>query len=163
MIAVDSITPSKGSVLGGTLVTITGYHFGSVATDNPVKIGDNYCLVESTSEFEIKCRISVDKPTLAGAADVLVFAKTSEEMVCNIPTGCYFEYEASTTTVTSINGFFDGTDYKLNVGGTGFDITMSPADIANTHLYIDGKLQETFSVSPTSAIFKLVDCNGLYT
>ena len=145
------------------MVTITGYHFGSVATDNPVKIGDNYCLVESTSEFEIKCRISVDKPTLAGAADVLVFAKTSEEMVCNILTGCYFEYEASTTTVTSINGFFDGTDYKLNVGGTGFDITMSPADIANTHLYIDGKLQETFSVSPTSAIFKLVDCNGLYT
>lgn len=42
---VDSISPLQGSVLGGTLLTITGAHFGEVATDNPVKVGDNYCLV----------------------------------------------------------------------------------------------------------------------
>ena len=50
IIAVNSITPSQGSVLGGTLVTLTGGHFGNIPTDNPVKIGDNYCLVESTSD-----------------------------------------------------------------------------------------------------------------
>ena len=54
----------KGSVLGGTLVTITGNHYGNTATDNPVKIGDNYCLVEETSEFEIKCRIAIRKTTV---------------------------------------------------------------------------------------------------
>ena len=63
VIAVDTITPRRGSVLGGTLLTITGNHFGTKATDNPVKVGDNYCLVEETSEFEIKCRIAIRKPT----------------------------------------------------------------------------------------------------
>ena len=60
ILAVDTITPLQGSALGGTLLTITGGHFGNVPTDNPVKVGDNYCLVESTSDAEIKCRISVD-------------------------------------------------------------------------------------------------------
>ena len=60
IIAVDTISPSQGSVLGGTLLTITGAHFGLEATDNPVKVGDNYCIVESTSDNEIKCRVLVD-------------------------------------------------------------------------------------------------------
>ena len=64
IIAIDTIAPMKGSVLGGTLVTITGNHYGNTATDNPVKIGDNYCLVEETSEFEIKCRIAIRKTTV---------------------------------------------------------------------------------------------------
>ena len=33
---VTSISPSSGSILGGTLVTITGTNFGNVTTDNPV-------------------------------------------------------------------------------------------------------------------------------
>lgn len=60
IIAVDNISPSQGSVLGGTLLTITGAHFGLEATDNPVKVGDNYCIVESISDGEIKCRILID-------------------------------------------------------------------------------------------------------
>ena len=56
-IELDSFSPAQGSVLGGTLLTINGAHYGNVPTDNPVKVGDNYCIVEETSEFEIKCRI----------------------------------------------------------------------------------------------------------
>jgi hypothetical protein len=33
---VTSISPSTGSIHGGTLVTITGTNFGTVTTDNPV-------------------------------------------------------------------------------------------------------------------------------
>ena len=80
IIAVDTITPMNGSVLGGTLVTISGSHYGNQATDNPVKIGDNYCIVEQTSEFEIKCRVQIRKPTVVSEAEVIVFAKTYEEM-----------------------------------------------------------------------------------
>ena len=60
LIEVTSITPSQGSTLGGTLVTFTGGHFSDDALDNPVKIGDHYCLVEETSDAEIKCRIAVE-------------------------------------------------------------------------------------------------------
>lgn len=60
VIGVDSISPLQGSVLGGTLLTINGAHFGEEATDNPVKVGDHYCLIEDTSDSEIKCRITLD-------------------------------------------------------------------------------------------------------
>ena len=80
----------QGSVLGGTLLTITGGHYGTQATDNPVKVGDNYCIVEETSANEIKCRIRIDEPTVASTADVIVFAKTYEEMECRDAGGCTF-------------------------------------------------------------------------
>lgn len=47
---VTSISPSSGSVHGGTLVTIKGSHFSEDATDNPVRIGYSDCLVESSSD-----------------------------------------------------------------------------------------------------------------
>ena len=50
-------SPKTGSTFGGTKLTITGYHFGTQKTDNPVKVGDNYCLVETTGDTEITCRI----------------------------------------------------------------------------------------------------------
>lgn len=50
---IEEISPRTGSLFGGTLITITGKHFGSAVTDNPVKIGyeyvsgtDHYCYVE---------------------------------------------------------------------------------------------------------------------
>jgi hypothetical protein len=57
ILEVSDYQPRSGSTLGGTLVTITGKHFGTVATDNPVKIGDNYCYVETTADTQITCRV----------------------------------------------------------------------------------------------------------
>jgi hypothetical protein len=54
-----------------------------VATDNPVKLGDNYCYVETTADTEITCRIG-DLSSQSATTDalLLVFARVSEEMVC---------------------------------------------------------------------------------
>jgi hypothetical protein len=63
---ISSYTPKVGSIYGGTLLTLTGVNWGKEKTDNPVVIHSGYennsiknidCLVESTSENEIKCRI----------------------------------------------------------------------------------------------------------
>ena len=113
VIAVDTISPRRGSVLGGTLVTITGNHFGNQATDNPVKVGQNYCLVEQTSEFEIKCRIAIRKPTVVEEVDVIVFAKTYEEMECRTGDECKFDYEASTTSVSGISSSYDTVNNRV--------------------------------------------------
>lgn len=155
VIAVDSISPMQGSVLGGTLLTITGGHYGTQATDNPVKVGDNYCIIESTSENEIKCRIAIRKPTVVSTAEVIVFAKTYEEMECNLGggNGCVFEYQESTTSVTGITASFDSSTNSIHarVTGTGFDDN----DTVGTELWIDGMKQETVSVSANEAEFKL--------
>jgi len=60
---VTSISPSSGSIYGGTLVTITGTNFGKEFTDNPVQIstlgavGSANCYLQSISATEIKCRV----------------------------------------------------------------------------------------------------------
>lgn len=54
---VTEFTPRSGSTLGGTRLTLTGKHFGTVPTDNPVKVGNNYCYVIETADTEITCRI----------------------------------------------------------------------------------------------------------
>lgn len=60
---VTSYTPQKGSIYGGTLLTITGTNFGKEFTDNPVQIstlggvGSVDCFLESIKSTEIKCRL----------------------------------------------------------------------------------------------------------
>jgi hypothetical protein len=54
--AVTDYNPKRGSVHGGTLVTITGYWFSNDPLDNPVRIGYDDCMVEESSATEIKCR-----------------------------------------------------------------------------------------------------------
>jgi len=46
---VTAISHTSGSLLGGTLLTIDGTNFSNDPLDNPVKVGDYNCLVESTT------------------------------------------------------------------------------------------------------------------
>jgi hypothetical protein len=50
------VSPLSGSIYGGTLVTITGENFSNEPLDNPVKIGNNYCYVITSSPNQITCR-----------------------------------------------------------------------------------------------------------
>ena len=60
---VTSISPKRGSIYGGTLITINGVNFGNKPTDNPVQIsyngglGSTDCYIQSISSTEIKCRM----------------------------------------------------------------------------------------------------------
>lgn len=76
---ITSFSPQSGSALGGTLVTIDGVNFSDNPLDNPVKVGDNYCLVETTSASQITCRISETGVSTTSNAELLVFLRTSEE------------------------------------------------------------------------------------
>lgn len=63
---------------------------------------------------------------------MIVFAKASEEMVCNIGAGagCIFDFQASTTTITGMTQALDAATntIQVTVEGTGF----TPGDLANT-------------------------------
>ena len=54
---VTNISPLAGSLLGGTLLTIDGINFSDDALDNPVKVGDYWCFVRTTSANQITCRV----------------------------------------------------------------------------------------------------------
>jgi len=105
---VTGFSPKQGSIHGGTLVTIDGYHFSTVATDNPIRMGYTDCLVESTSTTQIKCRTVARHEGTTGEDDLVVFLRTFEEAVCDVVGGCKFTWTDS-SFVTSFDVSYDSS------------------------------------------------------
>ena len=126
---ITAVSPSSGSALGGTLVTITGENFSNDASDNAVMIGDALCLVETSAPQQIVCRIAHrtvtdDFSTLYPAnAPVSVFLRLGETAKC--PSGCTFTFEEPAGTVDSFMDTYDSTLMKsvVTVEGSGFGVS----------------------------------------
>jgi hypothetical protein len=127
---VTSVSPTTGSIYGGTLLTITGGVFGDVYTDNPVQlsygggVGSVDCYVETTSADEITCRVDPDMAEATDnlGAEVIVFLKTSEEAICDGGT-CDYIFTSVIPTIESVEALFD-TDLNVwTIIATGTDFT----------------------------------------
>jgi hypothetical protein len=113
--SVSSYTPMKGSIYGGTLLTITGKNFGHLITDNPVSIVHTSgrsvpCYVKSTMATTIKCRLDT-KNVLKKEGDegtMVTFLMTSEEAKCVKP-NCDWTYTDKISTIESMKISFDTT------------------------------------------------------
>jgi len=129
---ITSISPLTGSVLGGTLVTITGENFSDVKTDNPVLVGDLLCEVESTSSTQIVCRIEKRDVTIVKEDEIIaqtpfngevdVFLKVAESADCRAES-CTFVYIEPPNSITKVSVTFDFTlgTHIVSVEGEGFD------------------------------------------
>jgi hypothetical protein len=125
---VTGVSPSSGSALGGSLVTITGENFSNDARDNAVMIGDALCLVETSAPQEIVCRIAhrtvtEDFSLYPANAPVSVFLKLGETAKC--PSGCTFTFEEPAATVNSFMDTYDSTLMQsvVIVDGSGFGVS----------------------------------------
>jgi len=153
---VDSIAPLEGSYLGGTLLTITGSNFSKEKLDNPVKVGNYWCFVETSSETQITCRVSSTTETTASQANVLVFLRTQEEAklkkVGDVAIPNIFSLNAPKASVTALTGAFDATTNTevLTLTGTGFG-----TDTTKIELLIDGTKQTCLTATDTQATFTL--------
>lgn len=139
---VTGITPLSGSVLGGTLVTIDGINFSDDPYDNPVKVGDNWCLVQTTSADQITCRVMETYTDEISSVQVLTFLGTSEEAECLVSN--VFEFSEPLATITEmINIFDDDTNtHLICFEGTGFGDDTSVIEV-----FIDGVAQTVLEVS----------------
>lgn len=140
---VTAISPTTGSIYGGTLMTITGTNFGKEFTDNPVQIstlgavGSVDCYLQAISETEIKCRLDRTEKADGLQGKLIVFLKTSEEAVCqpdNAP--CQFNYVATIPEVTDMTTEWDATNLYWTVVVTGTGFTGTPA---TTELNVAGR------------------------
>jgi hypothetical protein len=156
---VTGFTPNTSSYLGGQLITITGENFSTDPLDNPVKVGNDWCYVQTTSATQITCRIAERSATEASAAELIVFLRTSEEAATDVART--FNYETPVGSITGMTNVFDEAEqaHVFTVTGTGF----STSDLSATTLYIDDNAQTTLSVTETSgvisAIFKVTSAN----
>lgn len=55
---VTNVFPLKGSILGGSEVTITGLGFSSNMTDNMVTVGGTTCEITSADSTAITCHLN---------------------------------------------------------------------------------------------------------
>jgi hypothetical protein len=119
---VTDFQPRSGSLNGGTLITITGYNFSTDILDNPVRIGYTDCLVESSSNTEVKCRTLPRMEGVAGTEDFIVFLKTSEESECTVNPCKYTWVDSGLPALTGATTSFDYTfnDYVLTLTGSNF-------------------------------------------
>jgi len=143
---VTGISPLSGSVLGGTLVTIDGVNFSDDKYDNPVKVGNNWCLVQTTSVDQITCRVMETYTDEISTALVLTFLGTSEEaenLVSNT-----FEFSEPLTEITAISNAFDAdtNTQVITLEGTGFG-----DDTSAIEFFVDGIAQTILSAADTTA------------
>ena len=161
---VTGISPTQGSLLGGTLVTIDGANFSDERLDNPVMIGDSLCIVESTSARQIVCRVEPRRQAGQESSEetVSVLLKLGETARCTGRAGgCTFTFAPPTAEVTSLTAAFDETTntHVLTLEGSGFP----SGNLGGIELFIDGFAQEPLSVSPTTATFTLANALGRRT
>ena len=124
---VTDFQPRSGSVNGGTLITITGYNFSTDILDNPVRMGYTDCIVESSSNTEIKCRTLPRMEGVPGTEDIIVFLKTSEEAECTVNPCKYTWLDTGLPRLTNATTAFDYSinDYVLTLTGSNFGTSMA--------------------------------------
>ncbi|XP_057684607.1 fibrocystin-L-like [Corythoichthys intestinalis] len=63
VLEVHSISPTVGSLMGGTELTISGSGFSRNVSDNKVYLGDSECEVQVASEHELQCILQSQEET----------------------------------------------------------------------------------------------------
>jgi hypothetical protein len=160
---VTGVSPTSGSVFGGTVLTITGTNFSTTILDQAVKVGDFLCDILSATTTQLICRIRPTGYTIDNVAtglDVVVVLAASFESSCVDSTTCKFEFKAPAATVTTLTPGFDAATNTqiVTLAGSGF----TAGNTASVELWIDGAKQTTTSVdSDTSAVFTVTSAKDI--
>ena len=149
---VTGISPLTGSYLGGNKITITGKNFSTNKLDNPVKLGKNWCYVESSKVDEIICRVGVSGETVDYSGPVSTFLRTSEEAVLGDGVSKIFSATAPISTVSALTVAFDEATNTQVLTLTGEYLGTS---LDTIELIIDGVRQTCLTSTDTEATFTL--------
>ena len=106
-LSITGISPTIGSIWGGTTITITGNNFSPILSQNLVFIGDaidNICDMISSTSNQIICKTRTAPSEMIASPQILyVYQRVLDQAVCKIPTGCNFTFDNTTTASPSIN------------------------------------------------------------
>jgi len=120
-------------------------------------MGSVPCFLTAITSTEIKCRLRATNEAEEQAGKLIVFLKTSEEAVCTGANDCEYRFTGTVPEVTSMDAVWDETNKYWTVEVTGTGMTGTPA---TTELNVNGRKQETISVTATKTVFKITDIDG---
>lgn len=117
---ITSVSPSSGSVMGGTKVTITG--FGFKPDDTRVTFGDKECLQPTATPFTIECT------TPEGTSGNVTIQVTSNSITYTDQP--IYAYDPDLTpNITSVTPSSGSSGQPVNISGTGFSNTASDISV----------------------------------
>lgn len=114
-ISVSGIKPARGSIGGGTLVTISGSGFGVTPNESSVTIGDSVCDIVNVSMTEISC-VTSSHDTSNASVNVAVDSEVGSMLNA-------FWYDSGMTPVVSSLSTSEGSvsgGEQMMIYGTGF-------------------------------------------
>ena len=114
-VSVSGIKPARGSIGGGTLVTLSGSGFGVTPNDSSVTIGDSICDIVNVTMTEITC-VTTSHDTSNASVNVAVGSEVGSMLNA-------FWYNSVMTPVVSSLSTSEGSvsgGEQLMVHGTGF-------------------------------------------
>jgi hypothetical protein len=133
---VHAVLPSKGSVGGGGIITISGQHFLSAeAPDVKARLGQSPCEVQTKTASQIVCIASAGAP---GAVDVSV--ENQENGVSEVAPSFEYILDISSVTPSAV-----GIGGGANLTVTGDGMVAGSGEIAHGIIQIAGI--ETYAVS----------------
>jgi len=131
-VSIASITPTEGSIGGGTLITIVGKNFVPDTTETMVTIGDQLnqlCRIESITATEIKCRTPEKHEVyLPGVKqEVTVTSKLVINTKCAKDDPCWFTFkdDATSPVLESLSSEAMSGSYPLTLTGSNFNLGTS--------------------------------------
>ncbi|XP_053571903.1 fibrocystin-L [Bombina bombina] len=132
---VTTVVPNTGP--SGTLITVTGLHFGLNTAQITVTIDDAICNVATLSDSQLECNTSDHSGGnfLVQIHNEKGFAKSS----------AYFKYELTLTDVSPTTGSFGG-GLPITVTGSGFDPLTSSVRVCNSECKVDKLRSSTNSL-----------------
>lgn len=155
-VTVTSVSPSTGSINGGSLITITGTNFDTTAQQTLVFIGQTInwiCSIESITSTTITCRVpAISEDYSPGAAqDVVVTTRLIVQSKCEGT--CKFTYldSASSPAISALNvtnGVMTITGTSLTTGSSCSIVLVNGATGTSTVL-------AATTCAPTSATWTI--------
>lgn len=95
---IDGISPTSGSIYGGTKITITGKNFSPVNNQNQVFISDiinNFCDVLSATKTQIICQTRPSPKEIIGSSQRLYLTQRVQDYATCSFTACNFTFDQS--------------------------------------------------------------------
>jgi hypothetical protein len=110
--SVQSLSPTSGSIYGGTLLTINGNGF-DIAQNLKVSIGGSNCIIQSVILSKIVCLTSSH---IEGNATVTITNSNNE----NFPFSTFYYNKFSSPNVTQISPKSGSAGQSITINGFGF-------------------------------------------
>ena len=125
---VSAILPASGSLMGGTVIRVTGEGFSLSVDDNSMFVENNLCTLLSSSYTQLTCRTSPrDAPKVVGFS--LHVRRTRSQ--CLQVNGCNFLYTVEETPRVDsvVPDTISGPENLIRLYGSGFPTTLSDVEV----------------------------------